>query len=116
MSKRVRIAAIAAAAALLVAAGAIGALAISGGGSDHQTAAVATSSKGYLGLTVTANPTQGLRVASVENNGPAAKADPSWVAAQESMAARQGFEPRLTGPEPVVLPLHYRAALRGAGL
>src|SRR5262247_1727249 len=26
------------------------------------------------------------------------------------MAARQGFEPRLTGPEPVVLPLHHRAA------
>src|SRR5260221_7096906 len=28
------------------------------------------------------------------------------------MAARQGFEPRLTGPEPVVLPLHYRAVKR----
>ena len=27
------------------------------------------------------------------------------------MAARQGFEPRLTGPEPAVLPLDERAAL-----
>lgn len=26
------------------------------------------------------------------------------------MAARHGFEPRLTGPEPVVLPLDERAA------
>ncbi len=25
------------------------------------------------------------------------------------MAARLGLEPRLTGPEPVVLPLHHRA-------
>src|SRR5206468_12275559 len=29
------------------------------------------------------------------------------------LAARQGFEPRLTGPEPVVLPLHYRAVEAG---
>jgi membrane-associated protease RseP (regulator of RpoE activity) len=74
MSKRVRIAAIAAAAALLVAAGAVGALVVSGGGSDHKTATGSASAKGYLGLTVTASPTQGLRVASVENDGPAAKA------------------------------------------
>ena len=29
------------------------------------------------------------------------------------LAGRLGFEPRLTGPEPVVLPLHHRPVKRG---
>ena len=30
------------------------------------------------------------------------------------LAGRQGFEPRMTGPKPVVLPLHHRP-IKGAG-
>jgi hypothetical protein len=30
---------------------------------------------------------------------------------RKKMIARRGFEPRITGPEPVVLPLHHRAKL-----
>ena len=66
------IALVAVAAALLVATGAVAALLIAGGGGNDEAAS--ESGKGYLGLTVTANPPQGLRVAAVEADGPAARA------------------------------------------
>jgi membrane-associated protease RseP (regulator of RpoE activity) len=76
MSRRVMIAVGAGVAALLVGIGAAGAILLSGGSGKSDTSASASSGsgKGYLGLTVTASPTQGLRVASVETDGPAARA------------------------------------------
>lgn len=62
-------------AALLIGVGAIGALLIdSGGGKSSSTAKANTTGKGYLGLTVAFTPNQGLKVATVEQNGPAALA------------------------------------------
>jgi membrane-associated protease RseP (regulator of RpoE activity) len=72
MARRTLIAIAAVAAVLLICAGAAGALLLTGGGESNT--ASGDEAKGYLGLTVTASPTQGLRVASVEANGPAAAA------------------------------------------
>jgi membrane-associated protease RseP (regulator of RpoE activity) len=77
MSRRLVIALGAVAAALLIGIGAVGALLISGGNDNDNHESAPSSSgtgKGYLGLTVTVQPSQGLRVASVESDGPAAKA------------------------------------------
>ncbi len=75
MPRRLMIGLIAAGAALLIATGAVAALLVVGGNDEDKAAARnAGSGKGYLGLTVTANPSQGLRVASIEADGPAARA------------------------------------------
>jgi membrane-associated protease RseP (regulator of RpoE activity) len=67
------VAGVAVVAALLVASGAVAALLLTGGSGGGGSQAP-TSGKGYLGLSVTALPSQGLRVASVQEGGPAAKA------------------------------------------
>ena len=76
MSRRLMVLILAVGAALLVATGALAALLITTDDDDAGNAAVDVqgTGKGYLGLTVTANPPQGLRVSSVEASGPAAKA------------------------------------------
>jgi hypothetical protein len=75
MPRRVMIVLVAVAASLLFATGVVTALLIAGddNGSDTAAAGKSGTGKGYLGLTVSANPLQGLRVASVEPDGPAAK-------------------------------------------
>src|SRR5438105_3366723 len=71
--------------ATVLAVGALIALITSGSGSKsapspaanastNSSASATNTGKGYLGLTVTQTPQQGLRVASVEQNGPAAAA------------------------------------------
>jgi serine protease Do len=62
------------AALLLVAAGAAAALLIVDDDDETSASTKNGSGKGHLGVTVTVTPPQGLRVASVEANGPAAQA------------------------------------------